>query len=235
MIGLYASQGRMGIALKDVLKNNSIPYQAYMRDDISKFCQSVDVIIDFSTTTATASLLASPGDCPLVIGTTGLCEKTHRLMKECSDHRPIFYAQNFSIGVYVQQKLAECAAKILDFDVEIFEAHHALKKDAPSGTAIALGQAVAKARNLDFNAVATFHRPADHMRQPSEIGFLSARGGGTIGDHTVHFYGPFEHISITHNGYSRHIYASGAIKAAQWLINKPNGLYQMDNLIADFL
>ncbi|CAO5676266.1 MAG: 4-hydroxy-tetrahydrodipicolinate reductase [Holosporales bacterium] len=235
MIGLYASNGRMGTALQDVLKNSATPYVVYDRNDLNVFCESVDVIIDFSTPDATTQLLNTNAHCPLVIGTTGLCEKTHRLINEQCQSRPIFYAQNFSIGVYVQKKLAECAAKILDFDVEIFEAHHALKKDAPSGTAIALGQAIAQARNVNFNDVAVFHRPTDCMRKTSEIGFLSARGGGTIGDHTVHFYGPFEHVSITHNGYSRNIYAIGAIKAAQWLINKPSGLYHMDDLVADFM
>lgn len=236
MIGIYAPFGKMGQALIQVLSTLNTPYITYDRLDLDSFLKKTSVVIDFSTPTATDflidALIVKKICKPLVVGTTGLTDETIKKITILGNTSPVFYAQNFSLGVFVQKKISQIAAKLLDYDVEIFEAHHAHKKDAPSGTALHLGEAIADTRGLVFEDVRTcYQHPGKAVRQKDQIGFSVARGGSAIGEHTVHFFGASEELIITHKDYTRSLYAEGALLAANFLrkTNK-NSLYGMDNI-----
>jgi 4-hydroxy-tetrahydrodipicolinate reductase len=238
MIGIYAPLGKMGKALTSLLEEKRISYITNDRYHLEYFIEKSSVVIDFSTPNATKILIdwliKNNKKIPLVIGTTGLSEEIFENIHHYSAQAPVFYAANFSLGVFVQKKLSEIAAKILDYDVEIFEMHHALKKDAPSGTALYLGKTIAEARKQNFDDVRTCYQKneASQLRKKGQIGFSVARGGQAIGEHTVHFLGEFEELSISHKGYSRTLYASGAVLAAHFLLKKDqSGFFTMDDLI----
>ncbi|MBP9752625.1 MAG: 4-hydroxy-tetrahydrodipicolinate reductase [Proteobacteria bacterium] len=240
MIGIYAPFGKMGKALLAYLDEKQMPFTQYDRVNLQTFLDDASVIIDFSTHQATEDLLkilliSSNPLKKLVIGTTGLDEETFLLIEEYSKIAPVFYAQNFSQGITVLKKLIQIAAKALDYDIEIFEAHHALKKDAPSGTALYLGGGVASSRGQNLNDVKTCYQSSSEsqVRKKGQIGFSVARGGHAIGEHSVFFFGDNEEIKLTHRGYSRTLYAEGAVLAANWLINQKPGLYSMDDLYSE--
>ncbi|CAO5681776.1 MAG: 4-hydroxy-tetrahydrodipicolinate reductase [Holosporales bacterium] len=237
MIGVYAPSGKMGKALITHMEEKKISHSCYDRKDLSNFIEVSSVIIDFSTHQGTKNLLKelviSATPAPIVIGTTGLDDESMLLMQQYAKKNPVFYAQNFSKGVTLLKKLASIAAKMLDYDVEIFEAHHALKKDAPSGTALYLADGIAKARNQELKDVQTCYQssPESMIRKQGQIGFSVARGGHAIGEHSVYFFGDNEELKFTHRGYSRSLYAEGAVTAANWLKHKACGLYSMDDLL----
>jgi len=187
-----------------------------------------DVIIDFTSPKAlfafTESAVASKTS--LVVGTTGLEEKHFNLLKQTGKSTNVFYAPNMSFGVNSFFNLARKAASYLkDFDIEIIETHHRFKKDAPSGTAIKLGEEIAD--ELDFSKDQfNFNRQNDQQeRKKNEIGFSSIRGGNIPGEHTVIFHGENESIELTHRAFNREIFANGAIEAAIWLSKQKNGYY----------
>jgi 4-hydroxy-tetrahydrodipicolinate reductase len=171
---------------------------------------------------------------PLVIGTTGHSAEQLAAIDVAAKEIPIVMASNFSLGVNLLFKLAELAARTLntEYDAEIFEAHHRHKKDAPSGTALSIGEAVAKGRNTTLKKDAVWARHGETgIRPEGKIGFSVLRGGDIIGDHTLTFAGSGERIELTHRAQDRMAFASGALHAARWVIGKPARLYSMQDVL----
>jgi 4-hydroxy-tetrahydrodipicolinate reductase len=171
---------------------------------------------------------------PLLVGTTGFDAITHAGLAAAAKRIPVLIAPNTSVGVSVIAKLVFLAAQALgsDYDVEISEAHHRMKRDAPSGTALALGEAVARARGAALADVAVFDRHGSSTpREPGSIGFAVLRAGDIVGEHTVTFAGGGERIEITHRATDRITFARGALQAAEWLLGQPAGLYGMENVV----
>jgi len=189
---------------------------------------AADVIIDFTSPKAlfafTESAVASKTS--LVVGTTGLEEQHFNLLKQTGQSTKVFYAPNMSFGVNSFFNLARKAASYLkDFDIEIIETHHRFKKDAPSGTAIKLGEEIAEELKFSKDQF-NFNRQQDQQeRKKGEIGFSSIRGGNIPGEHTVIFHGENESIELTHRAFNREIFADGAIEAAIWLSGQKSGYY----------
>ncbi|HRC25827.1 MAG TPA: 4-hydroxy-tetrahydrodipicolinate reductase [Alphaproteobacteria bacterium] len=203
--------------------------------------ERADVVVDFTTpqsTRAHIDLAARLGK-PCVIGTTGLNADDERALKDAARTAPILSAANMSAGVTLLCALVEQAAAALgpEWDIEIFEAHHRAKVDAPSGTALALGRSAASGRGLSGagaseNDPFTFARHGKTgARTEGTIGFSVARGGDVVGDHTVFFYGAGERIELTHRATDRALFARGAIRAALWLPGRPPGLYTMRDVL----
>lgn len=194
------------------------------------------VAIDFTLPEATRANLAAcvAANCPIVIGTTGLDAAAREQIEAAARHIPVLSAPNMSLGVNLLLRLVELAASRLgeEFDAEIFEAHHRHKKDAPSGTALALGAALARGRGVELSAVAEYDRHG--VREPRRrgaIGFSVFRGGDVVGDHTVTFAGIGERIELTHRASDRLAFARGAVQAARWLHDKKPGLYSMQDVL----
>jgi 4-hydroxy-tetrahydrodipicolinate reductase len=191
--------------------------------------------IEFSLPGATASNLAAcvAVRCALVIGTTGHDGPAREQIAAAAAHIPIVMAPNMSLGVNLLLKLTQLAAHTLDasYDIEIFEAHHRHKKDAPSGTALALGRAAAAGRGVVLDQVAEHQRHGIAPRRPGGIGFSVFRGGDVVGDHTVSFAGLGERIEITHRASDRLAFARGALQAVRWLVGRPPGLYSMQDVL----
>ena len=204
---------------------------------LSDVINSFDVLIDFSTPTSTASnaevCLAHKKK--MVVGTTGLTEEQSQLVNSASQGIAICMASNFATGVNLCFKLAEIAASVLgdDVDIEISEAHHKDKVDAPSGTALSLGKVVASALDRDLDQVAIFGREGQTgQRERSTIAFSSVRAGDIVGDHTVLFAADGERVEITHKASSRMGFARGAVRAARWLMEKDSGMFDMQDVLA---
>ena len=204
---------------------------------LSDVINSFDVLIDFSTPTSTASnaevCLAHKKK--MVVGTTGLTEEQSQLVKNASQGTAICMASNFATGVNLCFKLAEIAASVLgdDADIEISEAHHKDKVDAPSGTALSLGKVVAGALDRDLDQVAIYGREGQTgQRERSTIAFSSVRAGDIVGDHTVLFAADGERVEITHKASSRMAFARGAVRAARWLMGKDSGMFDMQDVLA---
>jgi len=191
-----------------------------------------DVLLDFTRPEGTLALLKHAR--AMVIGTTGFTEEDKGRIAEAAKRIPIVMAANFAVGVNTVYKLAESAARILGdaYDVEIVEAHHRHKVDAPSGTALELGRIVAQALGREAEKHAVFGRKGDlGERRPKDIGFHSIRGGDIVGEHTVIFAGAGERVEVTVRSQSRATYASGALRAAKFLKGKPPGLYGMADVL----
>lgn len=195
-----------------------------------------DAVIDFTVPAASlahARLAAAAGKAH-VIGTTGFSVEDEKAIAEAATRAPIVKAPNMSLAVNLLMALTERVAASLgpDYDIEIFEIHHKHKVDAPSGTALGLGQAAARGRAIDFQANAVRARDGHTgPRQEGTIGFSVARGGAEIGDHTVMFCGGADRIELTHKAHSRGIYAAGAVRAALWLAGRKPGLYTMKDVL----
>lgn len=200
--------------------------------DAGAAAQAADVLIDFTRPEGTLAHLKHAK--AIVIGTTGFTETDRLKIVEAAKRIPIAMAANFAVGVNAAYKLAEMAAKILGegYDVEIIEAHHRHKVDAPSGTALKLGEvaAAARGRTLDRDGVFSRHGVTGE-RKAGSIGFSVARGGDMVGDHTVYFAGPGERVEITHRASSRNTYAQGAMRAAKFLLGRAPGLYDMQDVL----
>ena len=195
-----------------------------------------DVLIDFTRPEGTRAHLAAcrAARSAIVIGTTGFDAEQLAEIRTAAREIPIVMAPNMSVGVNVMLKLVGTAARSLgpDYDVEVFEIHHKLKVDAPSGTALRLGEVAAAARATTLEKVGVHARHGTTgERKPGTIGFSSARGGDIVGDHTVYFAGPGERLEITHRASSRATYAQGAMRAAKFLAGKPPGLYDMEDVL----
>jgi 4-hydroxy-tetrahydrodipicolinate reductase len=218
---LIGAAGRMGKTISDLANGDleiDVVGQCDLGDPIESAMKNCDVAIDFSSADAITEISAAAlQHCkPLVIGTTGHSRGQRRLIEETAKSLPVVFASNFSIGVNVLFWLTRKAAEKLsgDFDAEIIETHHTMKKDAPSGTAKTLAE-VLKAAN----------------RTQSEIPIQSIREGDVVGEHTVILSGPSERLELTHRAASREIFARGALRAAKWIINQPPGLYSMQDVL----
>jgi len=206
-------------------------------DNLEELIKNSDVVIDFSNPDLSmqAAGLSSKHNKILVCGTTGLSDEQKLQLKHYAQNCVIVWSSNMSIGVNLLMNLSEQVAKILhsDYDVEIFEMHHRNKVDAPSGTALSLGEAVARGRNLNFGEVCRKTREGIvGKRAENEIGFCALRGGDVIGDHSVIFAGNGERVELVHKASNRDIYAVGAIRAAIWAEGKASGLYNMQNVLS---
>jgi len=195
-----------------------------------------DVLIDFTRPAGTLAHLAAcvRHGVGMVIGTTGLEDDGRAAIREAAARIPIVFAPNMSVGVNVTLKLLETAARILSegYDIEIIEAHHRHKVDAPSGTALKMGEVVAAALGRDLRQVAVYGREGvTGERDPSTIGFATVRGGDIVGDHTVLFAGIGERIEITHRAASRVTYAHGSLRACRFLAGRRQGLYDMQDVL----
>lgn len=205
-------------------------------DKVERALKEAEVIIDFTSPEATMLHLeiASEMGLAAVIGTTGFSHHQRDRIKELSKDTRIVLAPNMSIGVNTLLKLVEEAATILgdDYDVEIIESHHRYKKDAPSGTALRIAEVAANALDRDLDKVAVYGRKGIiGERTKTEIGIQSIRAGDIVGDHTIIFAAPGERIELTHKAQSRDTFANGAVKAALWLSKRPNGLYDMQDVL----
>jgi 4-hydroxy-tetrahydrodipicolinate reductase len=204
-----------------------------MTSDYAEFLNAVDVVIDFSLPDHLVALAghAAAYKTPLVSGTTGLTTAQMHEIEAAAKITPLLHAGNMSLGVNLLCALVKQSAARLgfDYDLEISETHHRLKRDAPSGTALMLGQAAAQGRGQDHDEVAVYGRNGtDAQRQEGEIGYAVQRGGSVIGAHEVSFYGPSEELTLSHKAHDRRLFASGALFAARWLHDKPAGhLYSM--------
>jgi 4-hydroxy-tetrahydrodipicolinate reductase len=197
-----------------------------------KSLASADVVIDFTRPEGTLAHLKHAR--AMVIGTTGFTAEDKDRIAEAAKRIPIVMAANFAVGVNATYKLAETAARILGdaYDVEIVEAHHRHKVDSPSGTALQLGQVVARALARELEKSAVFGRKGDlGERKPKEIGFHSIRGGDIVGEHTVIFAGAGERVEVTVRSQSRLTYAHGALRAAKFLKSRGPGLYDMGDVL----
>ena len=220
-VSLIGAAGRMGKTINTLANgdpNIDVVGRCDLGDSIEPPKKNCDVAIDFSQADATAEIcrVALEQGKPLVIGTTGHSQEQRRIIEETARSTPIVFASNFSIGVNVIFWLTRKAAEQLgeDFEAEIIETHHKMKKDAPSGTAKTLAEILKAAREMQ-----------------SEIPIRSIREGDVVGEHTVIFSGPSERLELTHRAASREIFARGALRAAKWVIGKPPRLYSMQDVL----
>ncbi|MDQ6939583.1 MAG: 4-hydroxy-tetrahydrodipicolinate reductase [Verrucomicrobiota bacterium] len=235
---LIGAAGRMGQAISKAAEAQTeltISARCDLGDPIEEAIGNCDVVIDFSHTNATeqnckACLTSSK---PLVVGTTGQSAEQLRTIEKTAKSIPVLLAANFSIGVNTLFWLTRKAAEMLGdgFDLEVIETHHRLKKDAPSGTAKRLAQILAEARGLEERNYAHGREGLIGERPPNEIGIHSIRAGDVVGDHTVIFATHGERLELTHKASSRETFAVGALRAAQWIVDKPARLYDMEDVL----
>ena len=204
--------------------------------DVSRAVERCDVLIDFTRPEGTIGHLQAcmPAGRPIVVGTTGFSEPLRKAVLQAGRRIPIAMSPNFAVGVNVVFKLAEVAAGILgdDYDVEIIEAHHRQKVDAPSGTALKLGQVISSVLKQNLSSVSVHGRHGDVGARPErQIGFHAIRGGDIVGEHTVIFAGTGERVEVTVRSQSRATYASGALRAAKLLKGKPPRRYGMADVL----
>lgn len=237
--------GRMGKAITEIVKNTddaqivcgfdiasgdcSYPvYNSYENVDVD-----ADVIIDFSHPSNFENIInfAKSKKLPIVMATTGLSDEQRAELKEASEEIPVFFSANMSLGINLLIKLAQMATKVLesDFDIEIVEKHHNKKLDAPSGTALAIADAIDEVMTDDANYVYE-RQSVRKQREKQDIGIHAIRGGTIVGEHDVIFAGPDEVITLSHSAASREVFAQGAVKAAIFMKNKVPGFYCMNDL-----
>jgi 4-hydroxy-tetrahydrodipicolinate reductase len=219
--GVVSGAGRIGIVVTDRIEPALKPH---------------NVLIDFTNPDASIDFLrtAAKSHSPMVVATTGFSAKQHAEIKQLARRTPTLLSANTSLGVNVLVSLLGKAAKMLgdDYDVEIVEAHHRFKKDAPSGTALALGRSVAEALKRDLDKVAVNGRKGIvGERSGKEIALLSVRAGDIVGEHTVIFGGIGERLEFIHRAHSRDTFARGALRAARWLAKRKPGLYTMQDVL----
>jgi len=192
-------------------------------------------IVDFTAPAATeaAAALCARAGVGMVVGTTGLGDSAKAALERASAAVPVLVAANFSLGVNVLLGLAEQAARLLEgFDMEVVEIHHGKKRDAPSGTALRLAEALAEGRGQKLSEAGVYARQGDvGPRTPGEIGVMALRGGDVVGEHTAFLFGPGERVELTHRATSRTTFAHGAVRAGRWLAGKPAGRYDMRDVL----
>ncbi|MCX2726450.1 4-hydroxy-tetrahydrodipicolinate reductase [Thermomicrobium sp. 4228-Ro] len=254
-IGVIGITGRMGQAVLDVAAGThdiaavagfvrpgrdttalrrSLPPSLLLTDALPDLMRLVDVVIDFShpDLTLAAARAAAASGVPLVTGTTGLAEAHRAALCEAAQHVPIVHAANFSVGIAVLLRLLpELARTLAEWDIEVIERHHRAKRDAPSGTAIRLVQAMSRARAETPLTYVYGRGPGEALRQPGEVGLHAVRAGGEVGRHTVLLASDDEGLEITHWAQSRRAYARGALEAARRIRNRPPGLYSFSELL----
>lgn len=226
-LSLIAPNGRMGRAIQEAVEHEA----GFILDQ-----EHADVIVDFSSAEALQGSLdrAVGAAVPILVGTTGLDATATEKISQAAQSVAVLHAANTSLGVALLSELVERAAKVLgpEWDVEVVEAHHRDKADAPSGTALMLGQAAAQGRSLPLRAEAGRHGTG-LSRNEGAIGFAAVRGGTVAGDHDVLFLGRNERLILSHRAENRMIFARGALAAARFLHGKPAGLYSMRDVIAE--
>ena len=214
-------------------RENTGLYTFPVYTDYTQIKEKPDVIIDFSIPVATFNVLeyAKKENIPIVIATTGFTGEEEAKIIEYSKSIPVFKSANMSFSINLfKNLLKEIAPKLKGDDIEIIETHHNRKIDAPSGTAKMLADTINESLGGDY--VLEYNRHEKHeKRNPKEIGMTSIRGGNIVGEHTVMFFGESETFEIKHTSYSRQVFAEGAIKAAEFIVNKNNGFYNMDDLV----
>lgn len=220
-VGELANVGRLGIQVSD---------------NLAAVISEVDVIIDFTRPEATLAniALAEQHQKCLVIGTTGFTEQQKNTIQAAANNISMVMASNFSVGVNLVFKLLEQAAKVMgDYtDIEIIEAHHRHKVDAPSGTALSMGEVIANTLGRDLNQCAVYGREGiTGERDPNTIGFATVRAGDIVGEHTAMFADLGERVEITHKASNRLTFANGAVRAAAWIAVQPAGLYDMQDVL----
>ncbi|NMM39496.1 4-hydroxy-tetrahydrodipicolinate reductase [Pseudoalteromonas arctica] len=259
-IGVFGANGRMGLALIEAAHQNNHTElsAAYVRSSSpllniavnqlnsaapatinfsdERHVDNIDVLIDFTLAAGMREHLkiAVAQNIPMVIGTTGLNNDDMQLLQAAAKQIPIVFARNYSVGVNLLLNLVQTAATKFgdDLDIEIFEAHHRHKIDAPSGTALAIGEAIADAKGWVHDEVAVFDRSRiEKEKSQNEIGYSVLRGGDIVGEHTAYFATSGERLELTHKASSRMTFALGAVRAAAWLKNKPAGLYDMQDVL----
>ncbi len=205
-------------------------------DNLEEVIEAPDVLIEFTGPQATVEHVkaAAARKKAMVIGTTGLDAGQMEIMREAAKRIPILMAPNMSVGVNLLLKLLPVVAQSLGkgYDIEIIEAHHRMKKDAPSGTALKLAEVIATALGVDLGQVATYGREGIAPRAEGEIGLHAVRGGGIVGDHSVKFVNDGEEIEITHRAFSRQTFALGAVRGAKFVARQEPGLYSMQDVLA---
>lgn len=219
--GLVASCDSTGVVVSDKL------------DDL---VETFDVLIDFSSPTSSLDNLETCARYgrSIVIGSTGFSTQEILTARALARNIPVVLASNTSVGMNVVFKILADLAKILgdDFDVEIIDAHHRMKKDSPSGSAVRMGKIVAEMRGRDYERIAKYRRQGVCVnRTKEELGMQSIRGGEIVGEHTAYFIGMGERVEITHRAYSRGMFSLGAIRAAKWIIRQRPGLYDMQDVL----
>lgn len=244
-IGITGCTGRVGALLVSELlsgnwedfslaggtaRSKDHGYDFFVTDDAAALFDASDLIIDFTTPEATREhlkLAAATGK-PIIIGTTGLSTQDEAALKEAAKKAPIVYASNTSVGVTLLLDLVQKAAATLgpDWDIEIFEAHHKHKIDAPSGTALSLGKAA-----QDGREGGNFVHDRSGKRKAGDIGYAVSRGGDVVGEHDVTFFAEGERITLSHKATNRALFARGAFRAAKWLAGQKNGLYSMKDVL----
>lgn len=251
-VGILGASGRMGQAVIAAAKQAGLNVAAAIVSDQSEHLgqpvfaslhyqtlselvpQQVDVLIDFSLPQALTGNLqyAQRLQLPIVICTTGLTAQQHQAIDAAAQHIPVLYAANTSVGITLLQQLVKLTSAALpSCDIEIIEAHHSAKRDAPSGTALVLGESAAEGRGKSLHQVSAGIR-GDGIREPGSIGFSVIRAGDIIGEHSVLFAQPGERIELTHKVGNRNIFAQGAVQAAQWLVKQSRGRYAMADMLA---
>lgn len=229
---LVGARGRMGRAIASLAPAEAIEIIREIDLGDPVITTGADVLIDFSQPACVIDFCseATRTKTALVIGTTGHSEKERKVIEQAAKETPIVLASNFSVGVNALFALSERAAAILgdSFDVEIVEAHHRLKKDAPSGTAKTLAEILAcgSQKKIRYGREGMVGE-----RAKSEIGIHSVRGGDVVGDHTVIFAGDGERLELTHRATNRETFARGALRAARWIVDQPAGLYSMRDVL----
>jgi 4-hydroxy-tetrahydrodipicolinate reductase len=245
---MHGCNGKMGQVVRDIIKNDqsieivagidiqhTMTYTFPVFTNIEDCDMPADVIIDFSTASAVPGLLAyaKQKNIPAVICTTGLSQENVAFIKEVSKKLPVFFSANMSIGVNLLINLAKRATEILtdaNFDIEIIEKHHNQKIDAPSGTALAMADAINATLNNQYQY--KYDRTKERVkREKNEIGIHAVRGGTIVGEHEIIFAGKDEVVELKHSAMSKEIFAVGAVKAAKYLVTKAPGLYDMGNLM----
>jgi 4-hydroxy-tetrahydrodipicolinate reductase len=212
------------------------PLGVKISDDLNAVVEGCDVLIDFTTPKVSLKNLEVCGlkKKAIVIGSTGFSPEERDLAKELALDIPVIIAPNMSVGVNVCFKILKDIAKTLgdDFDVEIVELHHNKKKDAPSGTAVRMGEVVAEALGRDYDKVARCCREGIvGERTKEEIGMQTVRGGDIIGEHTVYFIGMGERIELSHRAMTRDMFSRGSVRAAKWVVGQQPGIYDMQDVL----
>ncbi|SHO81394.1 4-hydroxy-tetrahydrodipicolinate reductase [hydrothermal vent metagenome] len=250
-VGIVGSTGRVGSLLIDNLKDDEeailscvhvfdklekeLPKDTVVTNSMEELLNNCDVVIDFSAPQATEDLLenALKNPTPLVIATTGFNPHQQNLMMEVSKEMPVLYSSNMSVGIALLKQLVEqVSSKLKDFDIEIVEQHHKHKVDAPSGTALTLGEFAAKGRGLELDKVRVSGRDGQiGARTKDEIAVMALRGGDIVGKHTVGFYNDGEFLELNHTATSRDTFSKGALRASKWLVNQESGFYSINDCI----
>lgn len=237
-IGIYGSLGRMGRAIAHVAPEEGVRIAggADMGDDPATLAGACDVLVDFSAPVALESHLAAARatGTPMVIGTTGLEPRHHAMIDDAASDIAVLQTGNTSVGVVLLTRLVrEAAARLgMDWDIEIVEMHHRNKVDAPSGTALMLGQAAAEGLGVALEDSSVMGRAGlTGARVEGTIGFSALRGGTVVGDHDVIFAGTGERLRLGHIAEDRTIFARGAVRAARWIVGQPVGRYTMDQVL----